>query len=184
MGRREQAFGALKRIRALTPDSLARAAPGRLAAAVALAGPHADDRLQAIRAGADVFRRTPGLARAIAGPPRGARRALRTLPRLGPAGSRRLRLFAADSAVLPPDPDVLRVWRRLGSAGPAGSASGTRTVHRAMRDQVQSEDSSAIRRAFVYLSHHAATTCTEPEPRCRVCPLLEGCPEGERRVIN
>jgi endonuclease III len=184
VGRREQAFGALKRIRALTPDSLARAAPGRLVAAVALTGPHAEDRLQALRAGAEVFRRTPALAAAIAGPARGARRALRALPRLGPAGSRRLRLFAADSAMLPPDPDVLRVGRRLGFGGPAGGASCTRTVHRAMRDQVPSDDPSAIRRAFVYLSHHAATTCTEPDPRCRVCPLLDGCPEGERRVVT
>jgi endonuclease III len=184
MGQREQAFGALKRIRAMTPDSLTRAAPGRLVAAVALAGPHADDRLQALRAGATVFRRTPALAVAIAGPPRGARRALRALPRLGPAGSRRLLLFAANAAALPPDPDVLRIGRRLGFGGTAGGASGTRIVHRAMRERIQSRDPSAIRRAFVYLSHHAATTCTEPDPHCRVCPLLDGCPEGERRVVT
>jgi endonuclease III len=183
-GRREQAFGALRRIRALTPDSLARAAPGRLAAAVALAGPHAEDRLQALRVGAEAFRRTPALAAALAGPARGARRALRALPRLGPAGSRRLLLFAADAAVLPPDPDVLRIGRRLEPDGRAGSVSGARTVHRAMREQVRSLDPSAIRRAFVYLSHHAATTCTERDPHCRVCPLLDGCPEGGRRVVT
>ena len=40
----------------------------------------------------------------------------------------------------------------------------------------------AYRRAFLYLSHHGAATCTEAEPHCPICPVLKDCPEGRARV--
>ena len=40
----------------------------------------------------------------------------------------------------------------------------------------------AFRRAYVYLSHHGAATCTEADPHCTVCPVLKACPEGTRRI--
>ena len=40
------------------------------------------------------------------------------------------------------------------------------------------------RRAFLYLSHHGAATCTEADPHCGVCPLLDDCPEGKRRTAD
>ena len=30
----------------------------------------------------------------------------------------------------------------------------------------------------LYLNHHGATTCTEADPHCTVCPVLEGCQAG------
>ena len=33
-----------------------------------------------------------------------------------------------------------------------------------------------------YLAHHGATTCTEANPHCRVCPIRETCPEGRGRM--
>src|SRR5205085_5625450 len=55
--RRDAAMKSLRRVPALTPDSLRRAARGKLAAAAALAGPYRDERIRALTAGADVFRR-------------------------------------------------------------------------------------------------------------------------------
>src|SRR5438552_18809645 len=55
--RRDAAMNSLRRIPALTPDSLGRAARGKLDAAAALAGPYRDERIRALTAGADVFRR-------------------------------------------------------------------------------------------------------------------------------
>ena len=40
----------------------------------------------------------------------------------------------------------------------------------------------AFRRAFLYLSHHGAATCTESDPHCPICPVVKDCPEGRKRV--
>src|SRR5215212_3061722 len=72
--RRDAALAALKRIPALTPDSLARAPRKKLEESVKLAGPYSENRLQALTAGADVFRRSPKLPATIRGPLPAARR--------------------------------------------------------------------------------------------------------------
>ena len=43
-------------------------------------------------------------------------------------------------------------------------------------------DVEAYRDAFVYLSHHGGTTCTEADPHCSVCPLVDDCAEGKQRM--
>ena len=60
--KRDAAFGALRRIRALTPDSLTRAPKKKLEESVALAGSYTGQRLQALKTGADRFRRIPQLS--------------------------------------------------------------------------------------------------------------------------
>ncbi len=180
--KRDAALTALKRIRALTPDAMWRAPQKKLEASVALAGPYAENRLRALRTGVDLFRRSPGLPAVIRGPLAAARRALKPFPQLGEAGAHRMLLFAADHAILPVDARVSRVGRRLGY----GDASDefrkqARSVQEALtRELPPSVD--AFRRAFSYLSHHGAATCTERDPHCAVCPLLNDCPEGKRRV--
>jgi endonuclease-3 len=180
--KRDAALTALKRIRALTPDAMWRAPQKKLEASVALAGPYAENRLRALRTGVDLFRRSPGLPAVIRGPLAAARRALKPFPQLGEAGAHRMLLFAADHAILPVDARVSRVGRRLGY----GDASDefrkqARSVQEALtRELPPSVD--AFRRAFSYLSHHGAATCTERDPHCAVCPLLKDCPEGKRRV--
>src|ERR687885_2372091 len=74
--KRDAAFGALKRIRALTPDSMWRAPQKKLEDGVKLAGPYTEQRLSALRTGVDVFRRAPDLPTIIRGPLPAARRAL------------------------------------------------------------------------------------------------------------
>jgi endonuclease-3 len=181
--KRNAALAALKRIRAMTPDAMWRAPQKKLEESVKLAGPYADNRLQALRTGVDVFRRSPRLAAIIRGPLLAARRALKPLPQLGDAGAHRMLLFTADHAVLPAEARVTTVGRRLGYGdSDAEFRKQSRSVQEALtRELPPSVD--AFRRAFLYLSHHGGATCTEGDPHCPICPLLNDCPEGKRRVM-
>jgi endonuclease III len=180
--KRDAALAALKRIPALTPDSMFRAPQKKLEESVKLAGPYSENRLTALRSGADLFRRTPRLPAVIRGPLPAARRAIKPLPQLGETGAHRMLLFAADHRILPVDARVSRVGRRLGygEADPEFKKQA-RSVQEAMTRELP-PSVEAFRRAFVYLSHHGAATCTEADPHCSVCPLLEDCPEGRKRA--
>lgn len=181
-GKRDAAFAALKRARALTPDSLWKAPQKALEAAVALAGPYREQRLQALRTGVSLFRRNPRLAAAIAGPLRTARRALKPLPQQGDGGAHRMLLFAAGHPVLPIDQHVQRVALRLGYA-PAGLKRSPAALRHQLA-RVLPAGTGQLRRAFLYLSHHGAATCTRSDPHCAVCPLLTECPEGRKRTTS
>jgi endonuclease III len=180
--KRDAALGAMKRVRALTPDAMWRVAQKKLEESVAIAGPYLEQRVRALRTGVDVFRRTPRLPAIIRGPLPAARRALKGLPQMGEAGSYRMLLFAADHPVLPVDARVSRVARRLGYGDT--EADFTRAA-RSIRGAVSAElpgTLEAYRSAFIYLDHHGAATCTESDPHCGICPLLRDCAEGQRRV--
>ena len=170
---RDAALAALRRAHVLTPDAVLRAPRATLEAAVAPAGSSVDLRLDALRAGAEVFRRHRALPAAIRGPLTAARRSLRLLPQLDPAAAHRMLLFAGNHPVMPADARVQRVVLRLGYAAPPPAPA--RRVRRAVASELRG-DLDACRRAFVYLSHHASQTCTEREPHCRVCPLAGECP--------
>jgi endonuclease III len=170
---RDAALAALRRAHVLTPDAVLRAPRATLEAAVAPAGSSVDLRLDALRAGAEVFRRHPALPDAIRGSLAVARRWLRLLPQLDPAAAHRMLLFAGNHPVMPADARVQRVVLRLGYAAPPPASA--RRVRRAVAFELRG-DLDACRRAFVYLSHHASQTCTEREPHCRVCPLVGECP--------
>jgi endonuclease-3 len=179
---RDAALGALKRIRALTPDAMARTAPKKLEDCVARAGPYRDQRLAVLRTGVDVFRRLPQMAASIRGPLAAARRAIRQLPLPNDGGAQRMLLFAGDHPVLPVDAMLRRVAIRLGFGAPDPPVSrSARSVRRAVGCAL-SQTPGEYRRASLYLSHHGLTTCTDQNPHCSVCPLLALCPEGERRM--
>ena len=59
--KRDAALAALKRIRALTPDAMWRAPQKKLEQSLQLAGPYLENRLQALRTGVELFRRSPDL---------------------------------------------------------------------------------------------------------------------------
>jgi endonuclease-3 len=182
--KRDAALAALKRIPALTPDSMWRAPQKKLEESIKLAGPYAEQRLRALRTGVELFRRTPELASVIRGPITSARRALKGLPQMGEGGAYRMLLFAADHPVLPVDARVSRVTRRLGYG--EAQKDFTKTA-RSVREAVSRElprDADAYRRTFLYLSHHGTATCTEADPHCTVCPLLKECAEGRKRVAG
>src|SRR5437667_1063337 len=146
--KREAAFGALRRIRALTPDAMWRAPQKKLEESVALAGPYAEQRLRALRTGVDRFRRSPTLPAVIRGPLAAARRALKPLPQLGESGAHRMLLFAADHPILPVDARVSRVGRRLAYGEPSAEF---RKQARSVQDALTRElppSVEAFRRAF------------------------------------
>ncbi len=180
--KRDAALAALKRARALTPDAMWRARQKVLEESVALAGPYLEQRLERLRTGVDIFRRTPALPSIIRGELMAARRALKPLPVLGDGGAHRMLLFAGDHAVLPVDARVSRAARRLGY----GTGSGDfKKIARSVQAAIVPElavSTERYRRAYLYLSHHGASTCAEADPHCAVCPVREDCPEGARRV--
>ena len=96
------------------------------------------------------------------------------------AGS--LTRLTRSGAVLPVDARVNRVGRRLGYGAAGGDfRKSARSVQRAITRELPPNVES-FRRAFLYLSHHGAVTCTEADPHCHVCPLLRDCPEGQKRA--
>lgn len=177
--KRDAAFAALKRIRALTPDAMWRAPQKKLEDAVRLAGPYSEQRLLALRAGVDLFRRSPDLPAVIRGPLAAARRTLKAVPQLGEAGAHRMLLFAASHPILPVDAGVSRVARRLGHGH---ADEDLREQARSVRTALVAElpqTVEAFQRAYLYLSHHSAATCTETDPHCSICPLVRDCPGRE-----
>jgi len=176
--RREAVLSALKKIPALTPDAMWRTPQKKLEEAIKLAGPYSDDRIHALRKGVAVFRKLPALSTIIRGPMPAARRALKGLPRLGEGGAHRMLLFAAGHPVLPVDARVNRVGCRLGyGTGGADFRRSSRSVQQAISAALPG-DVESFRRAYLYLSHHGAATCSEADPHCTVCPLRADCPSA------
>ena len=161
--RRDAAMGALRRIPALTPDSMAKAARAKLEKAVGLAGPYRDERLRALTSGVDVFKRNRDLPRKLRSDLDAARDALALLPHLTAVSSQWLLLFAGRHPLLPDDPNVRRVLARLRMDADfaAGELGGVLT---------------AMQRATLYLAHHGRATCIDADPLCHICPLRSDCP--------
>lgn len=180
-GRRDAALAALRRIPAMTPDSVRRLGRGRLESIVRLCGPFVDERLMAIETGVDVFRRRRDLGSELAGPLRMAWLAAKDLPHLGEAGAARLLLFTSPHGVVPVDQALCRLAVRLGLTPPRSSARRlVRDTRRALSAALPA-DISARRQAVLYLAHHAQSTCVEGEPHCGVCPLSLSCAYAKTR---
>jgi endonuclease III len=176
--RRDAAFAALRKLPALTADAVGRMPQARLEAAVALAGPMKDERVRALRTGAELFRRMPALLTDLATPSRRALRAARRLPHLGRASALRVLLFASGLPVLPLDEHALRVALRLGyGPGPRDEATPVRALSLARQALAREagRDLVTLRTVSQYLTHHGLSTCTEAAPRCTVCPLAPDC---------
>lgn len=176
--RRDAAFNALRRMPALTPDAVARLPQAKLEAAVTLAGPMKDERVRALRAGADVFRRTPAVADDLSGPPRRALKAARRVPHLGRASALRLALFVGNVPVLPLDEHALRVARRLGYASACAEDTPPVRVVSLTRQALVKEtgrEMVPLRTVSQYFTHHGLATCTAATPHCAVCPLAPDC---------
>jgi endonuclease-3 len=180
-GRRDAAFLALRRVPALTPDSVKKLGRGKLEAIVRLCGPFVDERLTALETGADVFRRQRWIPDRLHGPLRTAWLALRDLPHLGEAGAARLLLFASPHAVIPVDAAMTRLAVRLGLVDDVENVTRlVRTVRRAIGRELP-DDAASRRQAVLYLAHHAQSTCIEISPHCGICPIAAGCAFNSRR---
>jgi endonuclease III len=180
-GRRDAALQALRRVPAMTPDSVRKLGRGRLEAIARLSGPFAEERVSAIETGVDVFRRRRDFAAELDGPLRRAWLAAGDLPHLGEAGSARLLLFASRHGLVPVDVGVSRFAVRFGLVEPLPNLRRlSRTVRRRLAAALPSGLSDR-RQAVLYLAHHAQSTCVEVEPHCSICPLVTDCAEGRER---
>jgi endonuclease III len=175
--RRDAAFAALKKIPALTSDAIGRVPQAKLEAALALAGPMKDERLRALRAGADLFRRNPSLVDDLVAAGSRPVRAARRIPHLGRASSLRLLLFSGGAAVLPLDEHALRVAVRLGYAPLAKDRPAARILSLVRQALIgeSGREVATLRMLSQYLTHHGLSTCIESAPHCAVCPLAFDC---------
>jgi len=174
--KRDAAMAALKRIPALTPDSLWRAPRAKLQAAIAHVGPP-EERLNAVMSGVEVFRYYRDIDQRVRGPILQARRATRLLESLGPVGAQWMLLATGGHPILPRHAGVGRVAMRLGLVARSSSDDPVLSPLRAARAlaAMVPRDVPLLKAAIFYLSHHAAVTCTVTEPHCRVCPLAADC---------
>lgn len=180
-GRRDAAFLALRRVPALTPDSIKKLGRGKLEAIVRLCGPFVDERLTALETGADVFRRQRSMTDRIHGSLRTAWLALRDLPHLGEAGAARLLLFASPHPLIPVDAGLTRLAVRLGLVDDVQNVTRlVRTVRRVIGGELPL-DAAGRRQAALYLAHHAQSTCIAINPHCGICPIAESCAFNSRR---
>jgi endonuclease III len=189
--RRDLAWNALKKIPALTPDAMFRAPAKALLEAVALGGPHRDEKIEQLRATVDIFKRhrerlhAEALKRAGL---LGGGRALQMLTHVDRNARARAWLFAVGICVLPVDEDVSRVAGRLMGTIDAATARvmrpRTRDVNRA-RSRARRwlaarlpPEIAAYRDAVVFLRHHGQHTCLTVAPHCTICPLRVDCPSS------
>lgn len=179
-GRRDAALQALRRVPALTPDSVRKLGRGRLESIARLCGPFADERVSAIETGVDVFRRRRDFVDRLHGPLKQAWLAACDLPHLGEAGSARFLLFTSPHALVPVDEGLCRFAVRFGLAEPGSNPRRlTRTVRRRLSALLPA-GLDERRHALLYLVHHTQSTCVEVQPHCAICPIADRCAEGRR----
>lgn len=171
--RRDIGWTALKRIPALTPDAMFRAAKADLQAALALL-PAREQRVDDLRAASGHLRRRRDLDQVLAGPLRGAVRALADVPALSAPARVRALIFAGGHAVAPIDDGILRVVARLdGLADPRPRR--LRRLARARFSTACGGQLDLLRQATVLVGHHAHHACAEAAPHCGICPLASRC---------
>ena len=139
-----------------------RAPQKKLEQSVKLAGPYAENRLQALRTGVELFPPIARTAGDIRGPlPRRAGRSSRSRSWARPARTACCCLPPIRS-ILPVDARVNRVGQRLGYGdGGAAISRSSRDRSRTALTRELTASADAYRRAFLYLSHHGGATCTE-----------------------
>lgn len=177
--RRDLAWTALKRLPALTPDAVFRAATADLQQALAML-PGRDERIDDLRAASGHLRRHRDLEARVAGPLPGAVRVLADMPGLPPAARVRALLFAGAHAVAPADDGIVRVVARLRGLAEASPRGLRRRARRALALDCAG-DVELLRQATVVLAHHAAHACADTAPHCGLCPLAAGCRHAATR---
>ncbi len=101
---------------------------------------------------------------------------LTAFPGVGPKTAACVLLFACRQPVLPVDTHVHRVAQRIGLIGPRTDAAA---AHRELAAQVPP---ARILEFHIQLIRHGRTVCLARRPRCEICPLLDLCREGQRRL--
>jgi len=103
---------------------------------------------------------------------------LRRFAGVGPKTAACVLLFACGKPVLPVDTHVYRVSRRLGLIGARINAE------KAHVELARLVPAAKVLEFHIQLIRHGRRVCTALKPRCTDCVLLDGCPEGQRRVAS
>jgi endonuclease-3 len=171
------AFDALKR-RFPNWEAVRRAPVSQVAKAIRQAGlsnrkaPRIKAILSAIHDGRgelslDFLRRLPAAA---------AARYLAQFPGVGPKTVACVLLFSCRKPVLPVDTHVHRVTGRLGLIGRRTDAA------RAHDELARLVPPRRVLEFHIQLIRHGRSQCAARGPRCANCPLVDLCPEGQRRA--
>lgn len=171
--RRDLGWTALRRIPALTPDAMFRAATADLQEALLML-PGREERIDELRAASGHLRRRRDLDQVVAGPLGRAVRALADVPALTAPARVRALIFVGGHSVSPVDDGIVRVVARLhGLSHPR--PRGLRRLARARLAAASVGQPGLLRQATVLLGHHAQHACAEAAPHCGVCPLAARC---------
>jgi endonuclease-3 len=99
---------------------------------------------------------------------------LRSLPGVGPKTAACVLMFALGRPALPVDTHVHRVAQRLGLV-PA--RAGAAEAHDILEAILEPEE---VYPFHISLIKHGRRLCRAQHPLCERCPLLDGCPAGQR----
>lgn len=97
---------------------------------------------------------------------------------IGPKTAYCVLMFAFGMKVFPVDTHIHRIAIRLGLVDPKSSAED---VCEQLTPLIAPDDRYAMHVLFI---EHGRKTCTARSPACPSCPLLELCPEGQRRITS
>ncbi len=103
---------------------------------------------------------------------------LRGLPGVGPKTAACVLMFALGRPALPVDTHVHRVAQRLGLIPPRMPPE---QAHGALEALVPPDLTYAFHIALI---KHGRRLCDARRPLCGDCPLLDGCPDGQQRVVG
>ena len=175
--RRREVFGVLAERVGKTPRDIRAARPEVLLSIARKGGMHPEQRVERLTRCADITLARFGgdLRRALALPPREARRALRLFPGIGEPGAERILLFTGTEAVLALESNGLRALLRLGYGEQAkGYAATYRSVQAAVEREIE-RDCAWLQRAHLLLRAHGQRLCKSSRPGCDACPLEADC---------
>jgi len=170
----EKAIGNLKAAGALSPDGLARLSEGELARLVYPAG-YFNAKARKLKAFvALLFQRFDGeLERLLAAPVDELRPLLLATHGIGPETADSILLYAAGRPVFVIDAYTRRLFSRLGMTPGRDSYDSWRAL---FMENLEA-DAGLFNEYHALMVRHGKAVCRR-QPRCDVCPLLEGCPTG------
>jgi endonuclease-3 related protein len=171
----EKAIANLKAEGALSTEGLARLSEGELARLIHQAG-YFNAKARKLKAFVAVLsERFDGeLARLLAAPVEELRPLLLATHGIGPETADSVLLYAAGQPVFVIDAYTRRLFSRLGIAPDRDSYESWRAL---FMENLEA-DAALFNEYHALVVRHGKEVCRR-QPRCEVCPLLEGCPAGE-----
>jgi endonuclease-3 len=101
---------------------------------------------------------------------------LRSLPGVGPKTAACVLMFALGCPALPVDTHVHRVAQRLGLVPAKAGAAEAHDILEAILDPDE------VYPFHISLIKHGRRLCRAQRPLCERCPLLDGCPSGQKFI--